>query len=307
MSFILDALKKSESDRQRQSSPALYQVRVANPRMGGLPPWAIAVVGLLGVNLVVVTWMLLHHGRQAPAPQTPPPTAVQTPQYRLPAPAPVAMAQAGAPAQTGLQQPPQQAMTMPQQGMPQQQMPQRMYSQPGYPQPAYAQSRYAQPRYAQPNGSQPGYAPQGAPSMGPRMAMGQPPEQTSPQGAVSPMSGNSAPEADATSPSQGQGNPDDYAPAIDPNNGGLGGYVRRGTASGLPLYPDSDAAPSAGLPALRLDFHVYDPDPRLRFVMINMQKLREGDEMPDGIRVDSITPDGAVISHGSAKYFLPRP
>ena len=29
MSFILDALKKSESDRQRQSGPALFEVKVA--------------------------------------------------------------------------------------------------------------------------------------------------------------------------------------------------------------------------------------------------------------------------------------
>ena len=32
MSFILDALKKSESDRQRQSGPALFEVKVAAPR-----------------------------------------------------------------------------------------------------------------------------------------------------------------------------------------------------------------------------------------------------------------------------------
>ena len=32
MSFILDALKKSENDRQRQASPALFEVKVAAPR-----------------------------------------------------------------------------------------------------------------------------------------------------------------------------------------------------------------------------------------------------------------------------------
>jgi general secretion pathway protein A len=32
MSFILDALKKSETDRQRQASPALFEVKVAAPR-----------------------------------------------------------------------------------------------------------------------------------------------------------------------------------------------------------------------------------------------------------------------------------
>ena len=60
MSFILDALKKSESDRQRQSGPALYEVKVAPPR-GGLPPWAVAVVILLAINLMIGLWMLLRH------------------------------------------------------------------------------------------------------------------------------------------------------------------------------------------------------------------------------------------------------
>src|SRR5580765_6063279 len=60
MSFILDALKKSESDRQRQSGPALFEVRVAPPRTR-LPLWAVAIALLLLVNLGIVMWMLLRH------------------------------------------------------------------------------------------------------------------------------------------------------------------------------------------------------------------------------------------------------
>jgi len=67
MSFILDALKKSESDRQRQHGPALFEVRVAPPRTR-LPPWAIAIALLLAVNLGVVMWMLLRHQVHARAP-----------------------------------------------------------------------------------------------------------------------------------------------------------------------------------------------------------------------------------------------
>ena len=67
MSFILDALKKSESDRQRQHGPALFEVRVAPPRTR-LPPWAIAIALLLAVNLGVVMWMLLRHQLRTGAP-----------------------------------------------------------------------------------------------------------------------------------------------------------------------------------------------------------------------------------------------
>ncbi|HEY1889636.1 MAG TPA: general secretion pathway protein GspB [Steroidobacteraceae bacterium] len=60
MSFILDALKKSESDRQRQSGPSLFEVKVAPPRRR-LPIWAVAIAVLLGINVIVISWMLLRH------------------------------------------------------------------------------------------------------------------------------------------------------------------------------------------------------------------------------------------------------
>ena len=60
MSFILDALKKSESERQRQSGPALFEVKVA-PRRTRLPLWALALALLLAVNLAILAWMLLRH------------------------------------------------------------------------------------------------------------------------------------------------------------------------------------------------------------------------------------------------------
>ena len=68
MSFILDALKKSENDRQRQSSPALFEVKVAAPRRN-FPTWAIGLAVLLGINLLILVWFLLR----SPAPSGPAP------------------------------------------------------------------------------------------------------------------------------------------------------------------------------------------------------------------------------------------
>src|ERR1700761_3017024 len=59
MSIILDALKKSESDQQRQSGPALFEVKVAPPK-ARLTVWAIAIGALLIVNMFVVGYMLLR-------------------------------------------------------------------------------------------------------------------------------------------------------------------------------------------------------------------------------------------------------
>ncbi len=61
MSFILDALKKSESDRQRQTAPALFEVKVAAPRRR-FPWWAWALGGLFAVNFFVLLWVLVRPG-----------------------------------------------------------------------------------------------------------------------------------------------------------------------------------------------------------------------------------------------------
>ena len=39
--------------------------------------------------------------------------------------------------------------------------------------------------------------------------------------------------------------------------------------------------------------------------MINMRKLREGDTLPEGVRVESITPEGAILSYSGSRFLLP--
>jgi general secretion pathway protein B len=101
-------------------------------------------------------------------------------------------------------------------------------------------------------------------------------------------------------------NAEDYAPAAEPPASGLANHVRRATASGVPLYQDVSATLGARVPQLRLDLHVFAAHPQDRFVMINMHKLREGDTLPEGVHVDSITPEGAVLSYNGSKFLLPR-
>jgi general secretion pathway protein B len=68
MSLILDALKKSENERQRQGQPAMFEIKVAPPRTG-LPTWAVLVGLLLGINLIVLlAVLLLRDPAQAPDP-----------------------------------------------------------------------------------------------------------------------------------------------------------------------------------------------------------------------------------------------
>ena len=221
MSFILDALKKSESDRQRQSGPALFEVKVAAPR-SRLPLWAIAIAGLLAVNLAIVMWMLWRH----PAPRSADTDAGAVPVGSAPPPpAPAAAATTPTPA--------------------------------------------------------PASVPLPAPA--------------------------AQPPATAPSPVLGSDNPDDYAPATEPAAPPLlGSRVRRGTADGVPLYQDAAAAPGTRIPQLRLDLLVFAPRPQDRFVMINMHKLREGDSLAEGVHVDRITAEGAVLSYSGSQFLLSR-
>jgi general secretion pathway protein B len=61
MSFILDALKKSEIERQRQSMPGLMDAPTPL-RRGGLPLWAILLGCLLAINTVVLIVVLIRNG-----------------------------------------------------------------------------------------------------------------------------------------------------------------------------------------------------------------------------------------------------
>ncbi len=61
MSFILDALKKSELERQRQSMPGLMDAP-SSLRRGRLPLWAMMLGGLLAINIVVLIVILMKNG-----------------------------------------------------------------------------------------------------------------------------------------------------------------------------------------------------------------------------------------------------
>lgn len=64
MSLILDALKKSENDRKRNSSPMIADVRVANESPAA-PTWLWWLIGLLAVNLLVLLIVVLRPAKSA--------------------------------------------------------------------------------------------------------------------------------------------------------------------------------------------------------------------------------------------------
>jgi general secretion pathway protein B len=273
MSFILDALKKSETDRQRQTGPALFEVKVAQPK-AGFPVWAIAIVALLVINMVIVGWLLLRRSSKSEV-DAQPPVASQ------PAPTPPPSASISQPAPTNTAPPPAQNNSGPQQ---------QTYS------PPPTQERAPQPM-----------------SQGPSNTQRSEPDQQQPGGRAPPAHDQNEPTLGGqlragadTGAAPSAANPDDDVPAQDPGSPIFKGHVRRGMESGLMLYQDLAVANGSNLPELRLDMHVYDPKPQARFALINMQKVTEGQVMKGEVRVEAITPEGVVMSHNGTKFLLPR-
>ena len=235
MSFILDALKKSETERQRADAPALYEMKMAPPRRG-MAVWLMVLAGLLVVNVIVLSVVLLRgtHGTgqsdagTVAAPPAAPPAAAPATTYP------------NAPAATS--PPPVSAPV-----------------------------------------SAPGNATPAAPAAAPDNAS-----------AASVSSADAADDAPAIEPPRSVANASSGA-----GNGGSGNGE-------VPTYAQAASVPGANLPELKLDLHAYATNPADRFVFLNMTKLREGQSTPSGVRVESITPDGAVLSWQGSRFFLQR-
>jgi general secretion pathway protein B len=90
MSFILDALKKSEAERSRNSGPTLLELRQAQPRPR-LPWWAVVIGVALVANLGVLGYALLRPDRP-PAATAPVMAPAAAPAAQAPAPVAVAVA-----------------------------------------------------------------------------------------------------------------------------------------------------------------------------------------------------------------------
>jgi len=242
MSFILDALKKSENDRQRQSAPALFEVKVASPRRS-FPLWAAGLAVLLGVNVLILLWFVLRQ----PAPDN------------SAAPASGASEVAGAQSPAGSTPP--GMVTVP------------------------ATSTYI---------------PAGAPPAITRGGI----NGSTDAGVVAPSSAPPLVEEPVLSGLEPSVPPDydarDYRPAITPAQANAVAAARRDSVPSR----DEVLAQGTQLPEMRLDLHVYDADPAKRFVFVNMRKLREGDSLPEGVRLEVITQTGAKFSFRGTQFTL---
>jgi hypothetical protein len=217
MSFILDALKKSENSRLRQDHPAIFDAQAAAVRRQGLPRWGVALMVLLGLNLLILAYALWRPSE--------PPAAVPTVQPES--------TTASAAAQTA--------------------------AAPAQPRPALAAPAPTAPAPTAP-------------------ALAAPPSATStrPMAAPPSVARRSTPPAFPVSSEES------------------------------PTLPSRDdlLAAGAAIPEANLNMHVYDASPPLRFVLLNGQRLREGEVSREGLRVEQILPSGVLLSTGGNSFML---
>ena len=225
MSFILEALRKSEAARRRSEAPDLFSATHDAPAPARerrqAPVWIVGIVGV--VSLGVATWLVLQ---REPAPAAP---TQQAAIVDAPVDAPVAA-------------------------------------------PVVAAAQPAQPIASPPPPAQPVAAPSPLPAP------------------ATVASTPAAPPAAAPLPESFPEPP----PAPRPP-------APRPASDGRPMsLSELDAGSRKQLPALRMSMHMWNEDAGRRFVILDGQRLGEGDLIGEA-QVESITRDGVILNWQGAR------
>jgi len=250
MSFILDALKKSENERQRTVGPSLADAP-ARRQQSERPWWVVAVGALLVVNLGVLMIVLIRDKTSdAPKPVaapisqsvSPPPPVTKPPTARVDATAPHAVTNPGV---------------------------RPLAEEAGVGDNSYYEGGAA----GKSNGENPELAAAANVPAGPPI--------------VRPIDPPGVAPLNAQSTFQSSGSETAVSDAELPTADAL-------VANGTPL------------PNMRLDIHVYSNKPSERFVFINMHRYSEGQRLSEGLVLERITPEGAILNSQGTRFVLPR-
>ena len=270
MSFILDALKKSENERQRQAGPSLADIPVRRARTER-PWWAVAVAALLVVNLGVLIVVLLRD-RSAPEP-----VPLQQ--------APTSAAAAATP-----------ASRVPSAAMPAESRQAGSVSGPALPSAAAQAGRGSS---AATGAARPSPAVQ---SLAEAAGAGRDDDMDDYRPSIA-----GAAVVPAGPPVVRSITPPTVAPLA--NQPAFGARERSATIAAIDeMLPTHGSLVASGthLPEMRLDIHVFSPNQSERFVFVNMRKYVEGQTLSEGAALERITADGAILNYQGTRFLLPR-
>lgn len=72
-------------------------------------------------------------------------------------------------------------------------------------------------------------------------------------------------------------------------------------------WEDMSAAFRAKVARPQIDVHVYSELPEQRFVLLELEKYREGERLSSGLVIQTITPHGVVFFHQGTRFHVARP
>lgn len=271
MSLILEALKKSERQRQVGTAPTLATPPMSRRRKRNLLPWLVGAI----VVAAVAGWWLSREDM----PDATPPADVRN---EVPAPVsgPVAASarKPEVPMTTVAPAPPSPSVNIEPTSAP----PPAVVTTETQVAEAAAAVAAAAPPAAQPPATT-------TPAAAPPATSGTAPSDVGPT--TSPAIGAVPPAPIATAPAT-------PAPPVT-------GAPPSSTAS-LPLLWELPYEKRKDIPALVMSLQVYASDPAQRFAIINDERHVEGDELGDGLKLQEITPDGLIVDYRGERFLFPR-
>ena len=275
MSYILDALRKSEQERLRGAVPNLLTVHTAPVAYSQPISWRYGTLALVLISLgVLIGWLRpwqpeRHHSAAEPTAAIVPETS---PRPALPARMPET-----APRPVQLKPAPELAIATKPAAQPE--------PAPTKPEPAQAQTRARAPA---PQALARAPAPTPAPV---RQAMEAPVKE--PPAPVHPAAPAPTPgDTVATAP---------LKPAEHVQQETLPEPQKVLQLAELPPAVQQE------IPQLSIPVHTYSTDPRQRIVGINGRLMQEGDYLAPDLKLEQITPDGVIFSYKSYRFHYGLP
>lgn len=281
MSYILEALRKSERDRQAAQTPTLpHLLNQPPPRRPHWMGWLLA--GLLVVNGLGLAWLAFHGRSQPDAPVALPPARSASPAM------PKASADAAPKAVVSLDPPPAPAVPPAPATAPKPAHPSAEAKAPAKPAAHVAKPHTAKPAKPAPPAEEatpdPALAEDGEEAPPPPILAGLKPRPALRPPPPRPALEDRGDEADAPA-SQAE------RPAHDP----------------VPWLSALPGGFRQRLPQFKINIFAYSSLPEERFAIIDMRKYRVGDRIPGDALLLDIRADCLVLEWEGQKFRFPRP
>lgn len=301
MSYILDALKKSQQQRELGQVPALNSLTFEQPPIAGpgIPLWIWSGALLVVLAAALALYMVLRSEASAPAAGAAAPSAATAADPAAPA---ALATRPDGPSSLAAQGPAEPLPAAPSVAEePNDEVEPQVLVVPAPPKPGERLPRGADelrravlgPEAAPPPIAAP--APASSPPSPPSRPASATDRTPVPEDLIADIEAfKRQVGSDTAAPSKGE----DKKPAAPAEDSG--------PDIGLPAVSPASAALRRRLPDFLMTVHVYDADPQRRFVFINGRKLREQQTSREGLRVEQVLTDGAVLSWNGERFFQPR-